>query len=169
MRTCQFDLNKKVCKMQLFILTVFKIICIIGLRSDQERKVSMSFGDRLKESRCSFGFTQQQLAELIGVAKSTYNGYEKGAREPDLFKLKRLIEVLQVDSSWLLGVDELETTKDSPTPAEADTGDERLDSIIENYNQLNDAGKDDLAKHAEHLTYIPEYKKCDSVQEPQVG
>ena len=59
----------------------------------------------------------------------------------------------------------------SPAPAEADTGDKRLDGIIENYHQLNEAGKDDLAKHAEHLTYIPEYKKCDSVfeEETEVG
>ena len=34
-------------------------------------------------------------------------------------------------------------------------------SIIENYNQLNEAGKDDLAKHAEHLTYIPEYTRFE--------
>lgn len=56
-------------------------------------------------------------------------------------------------------------TEKSPAPAEAGTGDTRLDGIIENYGQLNDAGKDDLAKHAQHLTYIPEYKKCDSVCE----
>lgn len=52
-------------------------------------------------------------------------------------------------------------TEKSPAPAEAGTGDTRLDGIIENYGQLNDAGRDDLAKHAQHLTYIPEYKKCD--------
>lgn len=58
----------------------------------------------------------------------------------------------------------------SPAPAKAGTGDTRLDGIIDNYNQLNEAGKDDLAKHAEHLTYIPEYKKCDSVcEESQIG
>jgi len=57
----------------------------------------------------------------------------------------------------------------SPTPSIDSAGDERLVGIIENYNELNDAGKDDLAKHAEHLTYIPEYKKCDSVQDSQVS
>ena len=58
----------------------------------------------------------------------------------------------------------------SPAPAEAGTGDTRLDGIIENYGQLNEAGKDDLAKHAQHLTYIPEYKKCDSIcEESQIG
>ena len=130
----------------------------------------MSFGERLKKSRCACKLTQQQLAEQIGVAKGTYNGYEKGAREPDLFKLKRLIEVLSVDSSWLLGVNECEWTEKTPAPAKAGTGDTRLDSIVENYNQLNDAGRDDLAKHAEHLTYIPEYKKCDSVcEDSQIG
>lgn len=59
------------------------------------------------------------------------------------------------------------------TRLQPDTGcanQQRLGGIIENYNQLNDAGRDDLAKHAQHLTYIPEYKKCDSVcEESQIG
>lgn len=131
----------------------------------------MSFGERLKESRLHHGFTQQQIAEKIGVAKSTYNGYEKESREPDLFKLKKLIEVLQIDSSWLLGIDEplCADVEKPPASAKADTGDKRLDGIIDVYNELNEFGKDDLARHAEHLTYIPEYKKCDSIQEPQIG
>lgn len=55
----------------------------------------------------------------------------------------------------------------SPAPAEADTGDKRLDGIIENYHQLNEAGKDALADRAEEMTYIPKYKKCNSVSEEE--
>lgn len=131
----------------------------------------MSFGDRLKKSRRAFGLTQQQLAEQIGVAKSTYNGYEKDSREPDLFKLKRLIEVLQVDSSWLLGVNGFEQIEKSPAPEKTSAGDERLGGIIKNYEELNEAGKDNLAEYAENLTYVPQYKKCDSLlsQDTKIG
>ena len=66
----------------------------------------MTFGDKLREARKNKGYTQEQIAHLLGIAKSTYTGYEKGVREPDLFKIKRLVEVLDVDSSWLLGVDD---------------------------------------------------------------
>ena len=66
----------------------------------------MTFGDKLREARKNKGYTQEQIAGLLGIAKSTYTGYEKGVREPDLFKIKRLVEVLDVDSSWLLGVDD---------------------------------------------------------------
>ena len=37
----------------------------------------MAFIDRLKEARLQKGFTQEQIAEKIGVAKSTYTGDER--------------------------------------------------------------------------------------------
>lgn len=61
----------------------------------------MQFCERLAQTRKERGYTQVQLAEAIGVAKSTYAGYENGTREPDFFKLKKLISFLHVDSSWL--------------------------------------------------------------------
>ncbi|OUO99805.1 hypothetical protein B5F36_14925 [Anaerofilum sp. An201] len=111
----------------------------------------MSFGDRLKESRCRCGFTQKQLAEQIGVAKSTYTGYEKGSREPDLFKLKKLIEILQVDSSWLLGVEdtslaisnsELELIKKYRSLDRR--GQEAVDNVLEHEYRAAVAAEDNL-------------------------
>ena len=64
----------------------------------------MTFGERLKKSRQKKHLTQEELAQQIGVAKSTLAGYEAGIREPDLFKIKRLLEVLDVDSDYLLDV-----------------------------------------------------------------
>lgn len=57
-------------------------------------------------------------------------GYEKGVREPDLFKIKRLVEVLDVDSSWLLGVDD---SPSSITAAEY--------QAIKKYRALDERGK----------------------------
>ena len=90
----------------------------------------MSFGDKLREARKNKGYTQEQIAHLLGIAKSTYTGYEKGVREPDLFKIKRLVEVLDVDSSWLLGVDD---SPSSITAAEY--------QAIKKYRALDERGK----------------------------
>lgn len=61
----------------------------------------MTFGSRLREARLRRGLTQEQLAQEIGVAKSTLTGYEKGNREPDIAKIKRLLETLRIDAAYL--------------------------------------------------------------------
>ena len=38
----------------------------------------MSFTERLKEARISVGYTQQQVADAMGITNSTYCGYETG-------------------------------------------------------------------------------------------
>ena len=107
----------------------------------------MTFGEKLRESRKRKGYTQEQTAAMLGVAKSTYTGYEKGVREPDLFKIKRLIESLGVDSSWLLGVDE---SSDTVTAAEY--------QAIKKYRALDERGK-----AAVDSTLSREYDACVSI------
>lgn len=98
------------------------------------------------------GKTIEQISIEAGIPKGTLNKIFSGqTKDPQYSTLRAIVHCLGFT------IDELE--EKSPAPAEADTGDKRLDCIIENYHQLNEAGKDDLAKHAEHLTYIPEYKK----------
>lgn len=63
----------------------------------------MTFGDRLKMYREGKGYTQEELAEMIGVAKSTITGYEKGNRKPDVPKIKRLAKALGITGDDLLG------------------------------------------------------------------
>ncbi len=63
----------------------------------------MSFGDRLKQYREAKGYTQEQLAGLIGVAKTTITGYERGNRAPDVSKIKKLAAALDVTGDDLLG------------------------------------------------------------------
>ena len=61
----------------------------------------MPFNDRLKEARLSSGLTQEQLANEIGVAKSTVTGYEKGNSEPNMVTVQRIMETLNVDANFL--------------------------------------------------------------------
>ena len=62
----------------------------------------MSFGDRLRAARERNGYTQQQVADQLGLDKSTYCGYETGKRHPDVPKIKRLSQILGASADDLL-------------------------------------------------------------------
>ena len=65
----------------------------------------MTFGERLKNFRKSSGFTQQQVADALGIQKATYSGYETDRRSPDLFKLEALAHLFGVTINELFGYD----------------------------------------------------------------
>ena len=60
------------------------------------------FKDRLREARLSRGMTQAELAERIGVVKSTVAGYETGRSEPNMEKFAQIMAVLNIDANALL-------------------------------------------------------------------
>lgn len=62
----------------------------------------MSFGERLRAAREAKGLTQQQVADHMGISKSTYCGYETGKRQPDVLKIKQLSKFLGVSGDVLL-------------------------------------------------------------------
>ncbi len=74
---------------------------VFGLLIYNNGEVTKMFKDRLKEARQAAKLTQAQVASAIGVAKSTYAGYETGNSEPDLGKIEKLLETLRVDANYL--------------------------------------------------------------------
>lgn len=119
--------------------------------------------DRIRALREKTGMSARKFAEEMGMKYTTYYGYETGSREPGSDSIVALAKYYNVTTDYILGIEK------SPAPAEADTGDKRLDGIIENYHQLNEDGQQQLADQAESLTYMPKYKKCDSISEEEVG
>ena len=61
----------------------------------------MSFCTRLKEARKAVGMTQSELAERLGIAKSTLSGYESGNSEPNVAMSAMLIDALGIDANYL--------------------------------------------------------------------
>lgn len=61
----------------------------------------MGFSEQLKKARVSMGYTQQQVADALGLTASTYCGYETGKRQPDVAKLKQLARILNTTGSFL--------------------------------------------------------------------
>ena len=56
----------------------------------------MEFNALLKKSRVEHGMTQQQVADKIGIDKSTYCGYETGKRQPDPRRIVQIAKALGV-------------------------------------------------------------------------
>lgn len=69
------------------------------------------FRERLQSLRRKEGWSQQDVADRLGIPRSSYAGYENGSREPDFEMLVRLAELFGVSSDYLLGV------TDDPRPA----------------------------------------------------
>lgn len=58
---------------------------------------------RLKELRISRDLSQQKLADIVGISKSSINMYERGEREPGLELLETFADYFNVDMDYLLG------------------------------------------------------------------
>ena len=62
-----------------------------------------TFKDMLKYLRNRDKLSQSELAEKLGVAKSTISMYEVGKREPDFETLEAIADLFNVDMNFLLG------------------------------------------------------------------
>ncbi len=62
-----------------------------------------TFKDMLKYLRSRDNLSQSELAEKLGVAKSTISMYEVGKREPDFETLEAIADLFNVDLNFLLG------------------------------------------------------------------
>ena len=63
------------------------------------------FGDKLKALRTGQKWTQQQLADKLGVAKSIVSYYESGDRYPSYDVLVKIAHVFHVTTDFLLDID----------------------------------------------------------------
>lgn len=64
------------------------------------------FNENLKTARERKGISQKEIAENIGVAKSTYSLYESGNREPNVQTIKKIADFLNISADELLGIED---------------------------------------------------------------
>jgi transcriptional regulator with XRE-family HTH domain len=72
----------------------------------------MSLGQMIKLCRKEKGFTQSELAELIGVSMQAVSKWETDAGMPDISQIVPLAKVLEVSSDKLLGLCEYESSEE---------------------------------------------------------
>lgn len=61
-----------------------------------------TLGDKIKEARKAVDLTQLQLAEKLGVGKSSVNMWESNARVPRIENLKEIIKITNVPADFFL-------------------------------------------------------------------
>ncbi|AFK85868.1 MULTISPECIES: helix-turn-helix domain-containing protein [Thermoanaerobacterium] len=99
----------------------------------------MTFSDRLKELRKEKNLTQEDLAKILEISRSTIAGYETERKEPDYETLKKIADFFNVSIDYLLGRIDIRSPLDKITKAVLDDPE-----LLEFWNTLKD--REDL-KH----------------------
>lgn len=68
--------------------------------------------EREKKKNADPKWTQGYVADIIGVARSTYTAYENGTKQPPLETVNNIAEVFNVSTDYLLG------RIDDPSPSD---------------------------------------------------
>ena len=66
----------------------------------------MKFNQKLKTQRLSLGIKQEQVADYLGVDKSTYSHYEAGRRTPSLKQIIKIIRYLKLPLSEIFPLEQ---------------------------------------------------------------
>lgn len=95
----------------------------------------------LKALRDSLNMTQEEFGKSIGLAKSTYNNYETGVREPKSDFWMAIAQKYNVSIDYLMGLENLQNEK-QPAPTnegELSEEDKKLLMMIHNLSPENRA------------------------------
>ncbi|AND39022.1 MULTISPECIES: helix-turn-helix domain-containing protein [Cytobacillus] len=63
----------------------------------------MSLGIRLKKEREKRKWSQKEVAEKVGITNAVLSNYERDYRDPDTETLKKLADLYEVETDYLLG------------------------------------------------------------------
>ena len=67
----------------------------------------MSIGNKIKKLREEHNMTQGDLAKLLELGNSTISMYENEVRYPDTFALKKIAEIFNVSTDYLLDLSDI--------------------------------------------------------------
>lgn len=90
----------------------------------------MGFGNTIRDIRMSYGWTQNDLAETIGVSAVTIRNWESEKKTPSMSAIISICELFNISSDYLLGIrkDNYLRTKDEI-------------SVISTFRKLSSVGK----------------------------
>ncbi|MFC7364497.1 MULTISPECIES: helix-turn-helix domain-containing protein [Bhargavaea] len=130
---------------------------------------------RLKLLRNQEKLTQAQMAEKVGVARTTYAMYEQGNREPDNKTLARIADYFGVSTDYLLGRTDIPEMagskpaepKEVPLHVRMGIPDEKYEELTPYYQKVLDwfLQRKDLAFHDRPEDIVEELPKYAPIYE----
>lgn len=103
--------------------------------------------ERLKQFRDTIGFTQQKMADALGIKRNTYSLIEKGERSLTDRHIESLENKLNLNREWLL-TGEGNMFSDSKD----------LKEFLDLYDSLTPESQKYLMKQARILQYMEQHK-----------
>lgn len=73
-------------------------------KQDYNKPMRIPISEKIKELRIERGYTQTDLAKLVGVKQSCVSKWERGATLPDSDMIVSLCKLFQISSDYLLGL-----------------------------------------------------------------
>lgn len=120
---------------------------------------------RLKELRDSLGLTQAEFGKSIGIAKSTYNNYETGIRDPKSDFWIAVAQKYGVTIDYLMGFSDnpFPAGRDKKSPPSEENGLSETElHLISLYRELNQEGQEKLLDYADDLVVTKKYIKSNT-------
>ncbi len=115
--------------------------------------VDQSFGKNLLKYRKLCNFTQQQIADLLNLNRTTYTKYETGVSEPSFDILKKIAAIYGVDINSILGSGNFAPKlADSYMPINTLTDEEK--ELVGIFRILSDEEKSEFMKKAREIKLI---------------
>ncbi len=62
----------------------------------------MNLNERLQDLRKKAGYSQEQLAELLGISRQAISKWESGQGNPDIENIVKLTKIYQVSADYIL-------------------------------------------------------------------
>ena len=66
----------------------------------------MNIGEKIRNAREDMDLSQRDMAKLIPMNQSNYSKIERNVQEPSLQQLRKICQILNLDPSYLLNLDE---------------------------------------------------------------
>lgn len=127
----------------------------------------LNLGVRIKELRNKNGFTQEELAEKLGVKKVSIQKYENGSIVNLKFDtIKKLADIFEVNPSFLVGWDKFDKELNVTQIKEEVKIYEEIQNrygyvgveLAKVFDDLNEEGKRKVLFYAEDIVENPKYK-----------
>ena len=113
----------------------------------------MLLGDRLRKLRIACGMTQQDVADALGLERSTYSNYETNSTNPTIDNLCALARLYRTTPDIL--TDYSSANVSGSPPAEDFSGDSGLHIDVDRLSRLT--------RDEKHLVLL--YRLCDNKDE----
>ena len=112
----------------------------------------MKFNDKLVQLRKQHGFSQETLADMLGVSRQAVSKWETALTQPEMLNILRLCEIFAVTPNELLGCEEDSLTQKHETSAE-ETSD-TLTNELQDKETTKNAAKEEQKKYAGWMSML---------------